>query len=160
MNWNDYKFLLPNKTLFLRLFAELQIHIVLDGYIVSKLSNCDNCKKKLLQCHEYLHWWSFYDKKTQKHANNTKNTIFRDVWKDPLWYIYNIYALVFFLLFLRKPETFMMCSVFCVLLWEKGRDLTQSYDKSPYTDRNVKMAKWQHKQRHKKVRLHSCCGPT
>ena len=33
---------------------------------------------------------------------------------------------------------------------EKGRDLTQSYDKSPYTNRNVKRAKWQHKQRHKK----------
>ena len=36
---------------------------------------------------------------------------------------------------------------------EKGRDLTQSYDKSPYTNRNVKRAKWQQKQRHKKVRL-------
>ena len=42
---------------------------------------------------------------------------------------------------------------------EKGRDLTQSYDKSPYTNRNVKRAKWQHKQRHKKVRLNSACGP-
>ena len=29
---------------------------------------------------------------------------------------------------------------------EKGRDLTQSYDKSPYTNRNVKRAKWQHKE--------------
>ena len=27
---------------------------------------------------------------------------------------------------------------------EKGRDLTQSYDKSPYTNKNVKRAKWQH----------------
>ena len=44
--------------------------------------------------------------------------------------------------------------------WEKGKDLTQSYDKSPYTSRIVKRAKWQHKQRHKKVRLHSGCGPT
>ena len=43
---------------------------------------------------------------------------------------------------------------------EKGRDLTQSYDKSPYTNRNVKMAKRQQKQRHKKVRLYSGCGPT
>ena len=42
---------------------------------------------------------------------------------------------------------------------EKGRDLTQSYDKSPYTNRNVKRAKWQHKQRHKKVRLNSGCCP-
>ena len=33
---------------------------------------------------------------------------------------------------------------------EKGRDLTQSYDKSPYTSRNVKMAKWQHKNATKK----------
>ena len=43
---------------------------------------------------------------------------------------------------------------------QKGEDLTQSYDKSPYTNRNVKRAKWQHKQRHKKVRLNSNCGPT
>ena len=33
---------------------------------------------------------------------------------------------------------------------QKGGDLTQSYDKSPYTNRNVKGTKWQHKQRHKK----------
>ena len=39
---------------------------------------------------------------------------------------------------------------FMQVLKEKGRDLTQSYDKSPYTNRNVKRAKWQHKQRHKK----------
>ena len=44
------------------------------------------------------------------------------------------------------------------IIREKGRDLTQSYDKSPYTNRNVKRAKWQHKQRHKKVRLNSGCG--
>ena len=42
---------------------------------------------------------------------------------------------------------------------KKGRDLTQLYDKSPYTNRNVKRAKWQHKQRHKNARLHSGCGP-
>ena len=30
-----------------------------------------------------------------------------------------------------------------ILLWQKGGDLTQSYDKSPYTNRNVKRAKWQ-----------------
>ena len=35
---------------------------------------------------------------------------------------------------------------------QKG-DLTQSNDKSPYTNRNVKRAKRQHKQRHKNVRL-------
>ena len=46
-------------------------------------------------------------------------------------------------------------------IWrDKGRDLTQSYDKSPYTSRDVKRAKWQHKQRYKKVRLQSGCGPT
>ena len=43
---------------------------------------------------------------------------------------------------------------------QKGGDLTQSYDKSPYTNRNVKRAKRQHKQRHKNVRLNSSCGPT
>ena len=33
---------------------------------------------------------------------------------------------------------------------EKGRDLTQSYDKSLYPSRNIKRTKRQHKQRHKK----------
>ena len=47
-----------------------------------------------------------------------------------------------------------------IFIREKGRDLTQSYDKSPYTNINIKRAKWQHKQRHKKVRLNSGCGPT
>ena len=28
---------------------------------------------------------------------------------------------------------------------EKGRDQTQSYDKSPYTDRKIQKATWQHK---------------
>ena len=28
---------------------------------------------------------------------------------------------------------------------EKGRDLTQSYDKRPYTHSKIKKAKWQHK---------------
>ena len=45
-------------------------------------------------------------------------------------------------------------------LTRKGRDMTQSYDKSPYTNRNAKRAKRQHKQRHKKVRLHSGFGQT
>ena len=65
-------------------------------------------------------------------------------------------------------DSYKTCSVFkgreysLVRIWwrEKGRDLTRSYDKSPYTNRNVKRAKWQHKQRHKKVRLNSGCGPT
>ena len=33
-----------------------------------------------------------------------------------------------------------------LFLRENGRDLTQSYDKSPCTNRNVQRAKWQHKQ--------------
>ena len=28
---------------------------------------------------------------------------------------------------------------------EKGRDLTQSYDKSPYTHRKIQKGMWQHK---------------
>ena len=28
---------------------------------------------------------------------------------------------------------------------DKGRDLTQSYDKSPYTDKKIKKATWRHK---------------
>ena len=43
---------------------------------------------------------------------------------------------------------------------EKGRYLTQSCDKIPYTNRNVKWAMWQYKRRHKRVRLHGGCGPT
>ena len=83
--------------------------------------------------------------------------------------------------FTRADLTFLVCSVeICVIekldpyetfgltivviphnkKKEKGRDLTQSYDKNPYTNRNVKRAKRQHKQRYKKVRLQSGCGPT
>ena len=42
-----------------------------------------------------------------------------------------------------------LCRIDDKMVREKVRDLTQSYDKSPYTSRNVKRAKWQHKQRHK-----------
>ena len=48
----------------------------------------------------------------------------------------------------------------CKYCIEDKKEEIQSYDKSPYTNINVKRAKWQHKQRHKKVRLHSDCGPT
>ena len=34
---------------------------------------------------------------------------------------------------------------FCLNSREKGRDLTQSYDKSPYIDRKIQNAMWQHK---------------
>ena len=34
---------------------------------------------------------------------------------------------------------------------EKGRDLTQSYDKSPYTHRKIQKATWQHKNATKNV---------
>ena len=43
---------------------------------------------------------------------------------------------------------------------EKGRDLTQPYDKSPHTNRNVKRVKRQHKQRHKKIDYTAVAGPT
>ena len=44
---------------------------------------------------------------------------------------------------------------------EKKEDIwLMSYDKNSYTSRNVKRAKRQHKQCHKKVRLHSGCGQT
>ena len=36
------------------------------------------------------------------------------------------------------------------LIREKGRDLTQSFGKSPYTNREIQKASWQHKNRHKK----------
>ena len=31
---------------------------------------------------------------------------------------------------------------------EKGSDLTQPYDKRPYTHRKIQKATWQHKKRH------------
>ena len=40
-----------------------------------------------------------------------------------------------------------------VILREKGRDLTLSHDKSPYTHRKIRKATWQHKKRHQKLRL-------
>ena len=61
---------------------------------------------------------------------------------------------------IQTETSTMMYTPLLIGLREKGRDLTQSYDNDPYTSRNVKRAKWQHKQRHKKVRLHSGCGPT
>ena len=33
----------------------------------------------------------------------------------------------------------------CCHVWEKGRDLTQSCDKNPYTQRTMQKATWQHK---------------
>ena len=39
-------------------------------------------------------------------------------------------------------------------------DFWKTKRKRSDTNRNVKRAKWQHKQRHKKVRLHSDWGPT
>ena len=42
----------------------------------------------------------------------------------------------------RVSDSFLkLLYVFIEELREKGRDLTQSYDKSPYTNRNVKRAK-------------------
>ena len=42
---------------------------------------------------------------------------------------------------------------------EKEGDLTQSYDKTPYTNRKFENHRTTHK-RHKKIRLHNDCGPT
>ena len=61
---------------------------------------------------------------------------------------------------MASRQKFFFLNKWQATLRERGRDLTQSYDKSPYTNRNVKRAKWQHKQRHKKVRLNSGCGLT
>ena len=36
----------------------------------------------------------------------------------------------------------------CGTIREKGRDLTQSYDITPYTHRKIQKATWQHKKRH------------
>ena len=50
---------------------------------------------------------------------------------------------------LSNPEIVMVVSNIIIEISNKYC-LNQSYDKSPYTNRNVKRAKWQHKQRHKK----------
>ena len=42
---------------------------------------------------------------------------------------------------------------------EKGRYLTQSYDKIPFTNINIK-GQSDNTKRHHKVLLHSDCGPT
>ena len=42
---------------------------------------------------------------------------------------------------------------------EKEGDLTQSYDKTPYTNRRFENQRTTHK-RHQKLRLHNDCGPT
>ena len=42
---------------------------------------------------------------------------------------------------------------------EKEGDLTQRYDKTPYTNRKLENQKTTHK-RHQKLRLNNDCGPT
>ena len=44
-----------------------------------------------------------------------------------------------------------MCKKYCftTISREKGSDLTQSCDKSPYTHRKIQKATWQLKKRHK-----------
>ena len=43
---------------------------------------------------------------------------------------------------------------------DKERDLTQSYDKSPYTHRKFQKVTWEHKKLHQKLWLQNDCGPT
>ena len=40
---------------------------------------------------------------------------------------------------------FVLCDIITLITREKGRDLTQSYDKNPYTHRKIQKATWQHK---------------
>ena len=43
---------------------------------------------------------------------------------------------------------------------EKGKYLTQSYDKKPLHQQKIQKATWQHKTRDQKLRLHNDNGPT
>ena len=52
-----------------------------------------------------------------------------------------------------------MINNWIVELREKEGDLTQSYDKTPYTNRKFENKRTTHK-RHQKFRLHNDCGPT
>ena len=61
-------------------------------------------------------------------------------------HVHKVQSLKFHIRFGTGENMYMYKSV----LKEKGRDLTQSHDKRPYTNGNVKRAKCQHKQRHKK----------
>ena len=45
----------------------------------------------------------------------------------------------------------MICQLFDCMYREKDRDLTQSYAKSPYTDRKIHKATWQHKNANKNL---------
>ena len=47
-----------------------------------------------------------------------------------------------------------------ILVREKGRDLTQSYDKSPYTDRKIKKSNVVTPTRNQKLRLQNNSVPT
>ena len=47
----------------------------------------------------------------------------------------------------------------CIRQREKEGDLTQSYDKTPYTNRKIRNQRTTH-ERHQKLRLHNDCGPT
>ena len=68
---------------------------------------------------------------------------------------------------IKKPRVSYLVNVlFCVTYWdvtilyrEKEGDLTQSYDKTPYTNRKFENQRTTHK-RHQKLRLHNDCGPT
>ena len=50
-------------------------------------------------------------------------------------------------------------SSFTLTKREKEGDLTQSYDKIPYTDRKFENQRTIHKC-HQKIQLHNDCGPT
>ena len=45
------------------------------------------------------------------------------------------------------------------MLGQKEGDLTQSYDKKPYTNRTFEN-QWTTQKRHQKLRLHNDSGPT
>ena len=48
--------------------------------------------------------------------------------------------------YLRFKYVHLFCHLNATLcMWEKGRNLTQSYDKSPCTHRKLYKTKWQHK---------------
>ena len=67
-----------------------------------------------------------------------------------IFLIYNIYYLCCFCIDFYDLSAWCGCWFVVYIRREKGRDLTLSYDKSPYTSRNVKRAKWRHKKATKK----------
>ena len=89
---------------------------------------------------------------------------------DPVWYFHHSRFVIHQQLSISKNMVckifntmfyhICQCRVFVMTVREKGRYPTQSYDISPYTDRLIQNATWQHNNATKNYRLHNDCVST